>query len=923
MSQFLKNLAYYLKKISHSLQQFIKINLLFILAIWLHTIETSAETYTCSTSSSEQNCGFGVGGPNWTLNDGDTLRITSTGSIDRGTGWYSVDAPANGTIINEGRLAGNSADFYPGPNTTMNNSGTVNSRSEGLDWSDGTIINSGTINGSPAIKINSAYGRSTSITNSGALNTSWSQAIRILNASGHTLVNTGTITGGSSGDVFVEAAATLSSLSNLQGSSSSALRYSGKLPTAYKIIFNGTSYGKISGSNVSGAMTFSIDTANSVNITSGTYNSVIVGIENAGVGDTDNDGIVTGTSGAVNWTLNETSTSGTWNLTIATSDSTPPTMNITAAGVTSGSTTSNANLSLTFTSSEPTTNFAASDITVTNGAISNFSATSSTVYTATFTPTSSGATTINVAGGRFTDAAGNNNTAATQFSWTYDGTVPAMIITAAEVVSGASSDKATLSITFTSNKATTNFAASDITVTNGAISNFSATSSTVYTATFTPTTPGIATINVAAGTFTDSAGNNNVASTQFSWTYGIKPNTKADVVGIIKASANTTLNFQKISQRSVDSRLSWLNNNKDLAEKSRQGVKVLLANPYLNELVNGTSKGFKETKFSDIAVLAANYEKKSSTSDIVSDIETNAFKLAMGELKKQTNILKNLNPTDGTIFGDWSAWSEGEFRIGKFNSSSNVSDQKFDSYGISLGIDRPYWGNGILGFSLTFGKDDVDIGSLGSKVKSDNLSFAVYSRFNEINLPPVETTIGIGKNKMGNRRVDGSQTLSGEREVNMIFGSAKIYSKPYIEDKITLTPYGQLQVAYIELENYSESGGSLALTYKNQNVNRGMASLGTEMIYNIHLAEGRLKPFSSLEYGYDFTKKSDVNMHYVGDSTNYNIGVDKLATSNWLARVGANYDLQDKVIASLTYEFTQAVNAGQTNALRFQLNAKF
>ena len=923
MSQFLKNLAYYCNRIYNFLRQVIILNFLVILAIWLHTIETSAETYTCSTSSSEQNCGFGVGGPNWTLNNGDTLRITSTGSIDRGTGWYSVDAPANGTIINEGRLAGNSADFYPGPNTTMNNSGTVNSRSEGLDWSDGTIINSGTINGSPAIKINSAYGRSTSITNSGALNTSWSQAIRILNASGHTLVNTGTITGGSSGDVFVEAAATLSSLSNLQGSSSSALRYSGKLPTAYKIIFNGTSYGKIVGSNVTGAMAFSIDTANSVNITSGTYNSVIAGIENAGVGDADNDGIVTGTSGALNWTLNETGTSGTWNLTIAASDTTPPTLNITAAGVTSGSTTSNANLSLTFTSSEATTNFAADDITVTNGTISNFAATSSTVYTATFTPASSGATTINVAGGKFTDAAGNNNTAATQFSWTYDGTVPTMTITAAEVISGASSDNSTLSLTFTSNKATTNFAASDITVTNGTISNFSATSSTVYTATFTPTAPGSTTINIAAGTFTDSTGNNNLASTQFTWTYGIKPDTKADVIGIVKASVNTTINFLKISQRSVDSRLSWLNNNKDLTQKSRQGIKVSLANPYLNEVVNGTSKGFKETKFSDIAMLAANYEKKSNSSDIASDIETSAFKLAMAELKKRTNAPNNLNPTSGPVFGDWSAWSEGEFRIGKFNSSSSVSDQDFDSYGISLGIDRPYWGNGIFGFSFTFGKDDVDIGSSGSNVKSDNLSFAVYSRFDEPNLPPVEATVGLGKSKIGNYRVDGSQNLSGERDMNMIFASAKIYAKPYIEDQITLTPYAQLQLAYMELENYSESGGSLALTYDNQYINRGMASLGSEMIYNIYLAEGRLKPFSSLEYGYDFTKKSDVNMRYVGDSTNYNIGVNKLATSNWLARVGAYYDLQDKVTATLTYELTQAVNAGQTNALRFQLNAKF
>jgi len=608
---------------------------------------------------------------------------------------------------------------------------------------------------------------------------------------------------------------------------------------------------------------------------------------------------------------------------ISFADVTSPTMSISADGVTSGSTTSNANLSLTFTSSEPTTNFAASDITVTNGTISNFSATSSTVYTATFTPTSSGATTINVAGATFTDAAGNNNTAATQFSWTYDGTVPAITITAAEVVSGASSDNTSLSLTFTSNKATTNFAASDITVTNGTISNFSATSSTVYTATFTPTAPGVTTINVAAGTFTDSSGNNNIASTQFTWTFGITPNTKADVVGIVKASTNTMINFTKMSQRSVDTRLSWLNNNKNLAKKSRQGVKVALANPYLNELVNGTSKGLGDKKFSDISILMADYAKKSSTSDITSDIEINAFKLAMGELKKQANITNNLHPTSDKVFGDWSVWSEGEIRIGKFNSSSSLSNQEFDSFGISLGMDRTYWGDGVLGFSLTIGKDDVDIGSVGSKVTSDNLSFAVYSRFNEINLPPIETSVGIGKTKMSNRRIDGSQSLSGDRDVNMIFGSVKIYSKPYTEEKITFTPYGQLQVAYIELESYSESGGSFALTYNNQYLNRGMASLGTEMIYNVHLLEGRLKPFSSLEYGYDFTQKSDVNMRYVGDSTNYNLGIDKLAASNWLARIGANYDLQDKVTASLTYEFTQAVNAGQTNALRFQLNAKF
>ena len=49
-----------------------------------------------------------------------------------------------------------------------------------------------------------------------------------------------------------------------------------------------------------------------------------------------------------------------------------------------------------------------------------FSATSALIYTATFTHQSDGATTIDVAAGTFVDAAGNNNTAASQFNWTYE-----------------------------------------------------------------------------------------------------------------------------------------------------------------------------------------------------------------------------------------------------------------------------------------------------------------------------------------------------------------------------------------------------------------------------------------------------------------------------------------------------------------------
>ena len=129
------------------------------------------------------------------------------------------------------------------------------------------------------------------------------------------------------------------------------------------------------------------------------------------------------------------------------------------------------------------------------------------IYTATFTPTKAGETTIDVAAGTFTDALGNDNTAATQFNWTYDNVGPSMTITAAKssgtaVADGATTNDATLTLTFTSSEATSNFAMGDISVTGGTISDFTATSSTEYTATFTPTAAGATTIDVAVNTFT-------------------------------------------------------------------------------------------------------------------------------------------------------------------------------------------------------------------------------------------------------------------------------------------------------------------------------------------------------------------------------------------------------------------------------------
>jgi len=100
-----------------------------------------------------------------------------------------------------------------------------------------------------------------------------------------------------------------------------------------------------------------------------------------------------------------------------------PTLNITASNgisaILDGASSVDSSIILTFTTSASTSNFEALDITVSGGSLSNFTAVSSTIYTATFTPSGPGATTIDVLANTFTNAAGNNNTAADQFNWTY------------------------------------------------------------------------------------------------------------------------------------------------------------------------------------------------------------------------------------------------------------------------------------------------------------------------------------------------------------------------------------------------------------------------------------------------------------------------------------------------------------------------
>jgi hypothetical protein len=167
---------------------------------------------------------------------------------------------------------------------------------------------------------------------------------------------------------------------------------------------------------------------------------------------------------------------------------------------------------ITFTTSEPVVGFVAANVVATGGAISQFAGSGAT-YTAVFTPAAGfvGFAGVTVAASQFTDTAGNLNTAGSLAAraLVIDTVVPTVSITSS--VASLSKGKTT-ALTFTLSEASTTFTASDVVVSGGTLTAFKGRGA-VYGATFVPTDNSTADgmVSVAAGVFTDAAGNANVA----------------------------------------------------------------------------------------------------------------------------------------------------------------------------------------------------------------------------------------------------------------------------------------------------------------------------------------------------------------------------------------------------------------------------
>ena len=278
----------------------------------------------------------------------------------------------------------------------------------------------------------------------------------------------------------------------------------------------------------------------------------------------------------------------------------------------------------------------------------------------------------------------------------------------------------------------------------------------------------------------------------------------------------------------------------------------------------------------------------------------------------------NQNVLSDNLPDNWFLWSEGNISIGKVGEGLSSSAKEIDTNGITIGADNRIDENKMYGAAIRIGKDDVDVGTLGNSLDTDAYSLSLYGTLTQNDINFVDGILGISTLKTDHFRKKNSNTLTGGREGQQVFGSIN-FSKIINKTKFNFNPIGRIDLGYTELDKYNETGKN-ALTYDKHEIITRIASLGMIFDNTTQLKSMTLKRNGRLEYNVDFSPSTEAKLSYVADpETDYTLSVGNEATHNLRAGIGLDLSTQNGFSLMANYERNQGKESGHSDNAYFSI----
>ena len=227
-----------------------------------------------------------------------------------------------------------------------------------------------------------------------------------------------------------------------------------------------------------------------------------------------------------------------------------------------------------------------------------------------------------------------------------------------------------------------------------------------------------------------------------------------------------------------------------------------------------------------------------------------------------------------------SLWLAGTANFGTRGATGSRTSLDFSTSGISMGVDRRFGEQLVLGAGLGFARDRTDIGSDGSHSRARAYSGVFYGSIQPSARTFIDGLIGFGSLDFKTQRyvTPIAEIARGDRKGRQIFGSLAA-GVEYRDNGVLISPYARLDYASDRFDQTTETGaGQYALTYFRQSTPSTQGVLGIRA-ESVHVTDfGIATPRLRAEYRHDFQGERQTSIAYA-DAVGGRFGITTGAVS--------------------------------------------
>ena len=335
--------------------------------------------------------------------------------------------------------------------------------------------------------------------------------------------------------------------------------------------------------------------------------------------------------------------------------------------------------------------------------------------------------------------------------------------------------------------------------------------------------------------------------------------------GIAEAQIETAKRAINMSTNSALNRLKWIRRNKDKENLTNQNAKL----------------NFSGTMLSTLSPLPISSFKKISN--------------------HKTNKEDNKN---------YFHWSEGDISLGRIGETSTASRKENLTNSITYGVDRFKDDNGVEGFAIRYGLDDIDVGNVGSNLDSRTYNITYYNTSPMKNdTKYIDKIFGIGRIESDIlTKLDGTN-VTADRTGHQIYGTLKIKDE-YKRNNLTFIPSGQIDLGHTKLDGYQEVGSG-AIKVQDQHITTQNLRAAFAVVDDLSTDKYTFKRHGKLEYLADTDRSSSFKYNYVSDSSSTLIdNLETGALHNLNFEVGIDIVFPERFSLFAIYERNQTLDNG-------------